>query len=267
MTLHIYPHIRNHAFYQVYALIFLFLLILYPAILQAADNGSSAVQVHAVHAEDSSPNPDKVTESWHPPHVVKVWTTSHKGRIFRVTQLPRCEHLEMKIAYTPQGETVKQAQRRLGGVAAMSGSFHHPQTYSLADFLQRNGSVLSAARTGRHYLAANTDGSLSISGDYTSIKGKPDISALALGQRLVPLRRDGFSLAFMNKVTDRMAVGMNNNFLFIVQGKSDIWKLAHFMEHKLPVNVAVNSDGGHVVRGVAPVHVVFRWKISESILL
>jgi hypothetical protein len=83
---------------------------------------------------------------------------------------------------------------------------------------------------------------------------------MALGQRLIPLQRDGFSLAFMNRVTDRMAIGVNDYFIFIVQGKSSIWRLADFMRRKLPCKTAINSDGGHVVRGKAPVHIVFRWK-------
>ena len=64
----------------------------------------------------------------------------------------------------------------------------------------------------------------------------------------------------MNRVTDRMAIGVNSNFIFIVQGRSDIWRLADFIGHKLPVTTAINCDGGHVVRGKAPVHIVFRWR-------
>jgi hypothetical protein len=208
-------------------------------------------------------NPTPKRKAWHPPHIVKVWTTEHKGRIFRVIQLPRCEHIEAVITYNPAGETVAQAKEILGGVAAMTGSFHHPKTFALADFLQKNGCVYASAVTGRHFLAMHEDGRLTISNDYNSIKGKPGVSALALGQRLVPLQYDGFSVAFMNRVTDRMAIGMNNNFIFIVQGKSDIWRLADFMNNKLPCNIAINSDGGHVVKGIAPVHVVFRWKSSK----
>ncbi len=198
--------------------------------------------------------------AWHPPHVVKVWMTTHKGRTFRVTQLPRCEHLETLITYDGSGETVEQAKRRTGGVAACTGSFHNSQTMVLADFLQRKGSIVSPARTGRSYMAVFADGSLDISGDYSAVKGVSGVSALALGQRLLPFQTDGFSTAFMNKVTDRMAVGLNRNFIFIVQGRSDIWRLAHFFAHELPATTAINCDGGHVVRGKGPVHIVFRWK-------
>ena len=53
---------------------------------------------------------------------------------------------------------------------------------------------------------------------------------------------------------------MESGHAFIVQGKSDIWRLAEFMQEKLHVDVAVNADGGHVVHGRAPVHIVFRWR-------
>ncbi|MDH7602554.1 MAG: hypothetical protein QHI38_10465 [Armatimonadota bacterium] len=203
-------------------------------------------------------------DSWHPPHVVKVWMARHKGRVFRIIQLPRCEHLETVITYNPSGETLRQAKVRVGGVAAVTGSYHHPRSLALADFLQRDGCVLAGARTGRSLLVINRDGTLDISNEYAQIKGQPGISALALGQRLVPLQQDGFSKAFMNRVTDRMAIGVNRHFIFIVQGKSDIWRLAHFIKTKLPVRTAVNSDGGHVVRGRAPVHIVFRWRQLKS---
>ncbi len=199
-------------------------------------------------------------DTWHPPHIVKVWMAKHRGRVFRIVQLPRCEHLETVITYNPSGETLKQAKARIGGVAAVTGSYHHPQSMALADFLQRDGCVLAGARTGRCLLVINRDGTLDISDEYAGIKGQPGISALALGQRLVPLQQDGFSLAFMNRVTDRMAIGINRHFIFIVQGKSDIWRLAHFIRTKLPVRTAINSDGGHVVKGKAPVHIVFRWR-------
>lgn len=198
--------------------------------------------------------------AWHPPHTVKVWMARHKDRTFRITQLPRCEHLEMVISYEPSGETLARAKQRLGGVAACTGSFHHPQTMALADFLQRNGSVLAASRTARCVISNGDMGRLDISDDISCVVRKSGVNALKLGQRLVPLQHDGFTTAFMNRQTDRMAIGLNSNFIYIVQGKSDIWRLAHFMGTKLPLSSAVNSDGGHVVRGKAPVHLVFRWK-------
>jgi len=209
-----------------------------------------------------SPPPAAAQKKWHPPHVVKVWMARHKGRTFRVIQLPRCEHLETVITYDPSGETLKRAKLRVGGIAAVTGSYHHPQSMALADFLQRDGCVLAAARTGRCLVTVDRDGLLDISPEYASIKGASGVSALALGQRLVPFVPDGFSTAFMNRVTDRMAIGLNRNFIFIIQGRSDIWRLAHFIRTKLPVRTAVNSDGGHVVRGKAPVHIVFRWRRS-----
>ena len=203
--------------------------------------------------------PDRKT-LWHPPHVLKVWLTTFRGRTYRVTQLPRCEHVETLISYKPRGETLCEAKNRLGGIAASTGSFHNPKSMVLADFLQRKGTIICPARTGRCFVAVDGKGALSISGDYNTIKGDARFSAIALGQRLVPLMKDRFSLAFMNKVTDRMAVGLNKNFVFIVQGKSSIWRLAQFMQTQLPVETAINCDGGHVVRGKGPVHLVFRWR-------
>ncbi len=197
---------------------------------------------------------------WHPPHVMKVWLTTFRGRTYRVTQLPRCEHLEALIRYNPRGETLSEARKLLGGIAASTGSFHHPKSMVLADFLQREGKIICPARTGRCFVTIDGIGVLNISGDYESIKGDPRYSAIALGQRLVPLMRDGFTLAFMNQITDRMAVGLNKSFIFIVQGKTSIWRLSEFMSTQLPINSAINCDGGHVVRGKGPVHIVFRWK-------
>jgi len=196
----------------------------------------------------------------HPKHVVKVWLTTHRGRTFRVIQLPRCEHMEAVIAYEPAGETNEKAKERLDGAAVCTGSFHNSKTMALADFLQRKGSVTSGASTGRWFFAIMGNGELDISDNYMLVKGKAGVSALALGQRLVPLYKDGFSTAFMNRVTDRMALGLSHDYLFIVQGKSDIWRLADFMATKLPCKIAVNADGGHVVRGRSPVHIVFRWR-------
>lgn len=206
----------------------------------------------------------RVHKEWHPPHTIKVWTTVYEGKTFRVVQLPRCEHLETVIAYDPSGETLSHAKTRLNGIAACTGSFHNPRTMAIADFLQKEGAVVQGARTGRCFVAVNSNGKVHISRDYAQIKGQPDVSALALGQSLVPLQMDGFSKGFMNRDTGRMAIGTNSTYLYIVQGKTDIWRLAQFMKQKLPVTRAVNSDGGHVIQGKAPVHVVFRWKNTSS---
>lgn len=200
---------------------------------------------------------------WHPPHDLKVWLTTFRGRTYRVIQLPRCEHLETVISYNPQGETLQEAKKRLGGIAASTGSFHNPKSMVLADFMQSEGSIVCPARTGRSFVAVSRKGAISISGDYNTIKGDPGFSAIALGQRLVPLMRDGFSTAFMNEITDRMAVGVNANFIFIVTGKTSIWRLSEFMHTNLPLTSAINCDGGHVVRGKGPVHLVFRWKSQQ----
>jgi hypothetical protein len=195
--------------------------------------------------------------------MVKVWLTTHRRRTFRVIQLPRCEHTEAVIAYDRRGETKEEAKERLDGVAVCTGAFHNSRSMALADFYQRDGSILSGARTGRWFLAVMNDGHMDLSGDYGLYKGTPGVSAMALGQRLAPtLHKDGFSTRFMNRVTDRMALGMSRNYIFIVQGRSDIWRLADFMQKELPCHVAVNCDGGHVVRGRSPMHIVFRWRES-----
>lgn len=196
----------------------------------------------------------------HPAHVVRRWTETYKGRTFAVIELPRCEHVEAVFSHVPSGETRLDARDRLGGFAVCTGSFHHPRTMVLADFLQKDGSIVSGATTGRWFFAATEGGHFTISDNYALLKGRPGVSAIALGQRLVPLHRDGFSKRFMNEVTERMALGLSEDHIYIVRGKSDIWRLASFMKDRLPVTIAINSDGGHVVRGKAPVHIVFRWK-------
>lgn len=215
---------------------------------------SIAPKVYVYHSE---PQP---AARPHPRHAVKVWLTSHRGRTFRVTQLPRCEHMEAVIAYYPGAETKEQAMRRLGGVAVSTGSFHNPSNLKLVDFVQSQGDIISGATTGRWFLAILGNGELDISDSYMLVKGKSGVSALALGQRLVPLHQDGFSRTFMGAVTDRMALGLSHDYTFIIQGKASIWTLADFIRSTLPVKIALNADGGHVVKGRSPVHIVFRWR-------
>jgi hypothetical protein len=196
----------------------------------------------------------------HPTHAVRRWTEKYRGRTFAVIELPRCEHVEAVFSYEPSGETKDRARDRLGGFAVCTGSFHHPRTMDLADFLQKDGAIVSSATTGRWFFAVTSGGHFTISNNYGLLKGRAGVSAIALGQRLVPLHQDGFSRKFMNQVTERMALGLSDDRIYIVRGKSDIWRLAEFMQKRLPVAIAINSDGGHVVRGRAPVHIVFRWK-------
>jgi len=200
----------------------------------------------------------------HPSHEVKVWVARFKGRNLHVARLPRCKHLQAVITNEPSGETRERAKQRVGGVASMTGTFHHPRTLSLADFLQRDGAIESAAHTGRWFLVILADGSVDITGNYAAYEGKSGVSAMALGQRLVPLHQDGFSTHFMNQVTERMAIGLTRDCIYLVEGKTDIWRLATFMQDKLHVTIAINSDGGHVVRGRAPVHLVFRWRKAPT---
>ena len=208
----------------------------------------------------AAPSPDPAPPAGHPRHIVKTWLTTYRGRTFRVTQLPRCEHMDAVISYAPRGETKERAKARLNGVAVSTGAFHNPSSMALADFYQRDGSIRSSATTGRWFFAIMDNGEMHLSGDYALLKGRSGVTALALGQRLVPFHRDGFSKAFINQVTDRMALGMSDDYIFIVQGKSDLWRLSDFIRKKLPCHIALNADGGHVVRGKAPVHIVFRWR-------
>jgi hypothetical protein len=180
--------------------------------------------------------------------------------VVQQTRLPRCLHIELVIADNPAGETKEQAEKRLGGIAVLTGSFHHPRSMAIADFLQNRGEVIQEPTTSRWFLAVTKDGDVDISHNYALFKGRSGVSALALGQRLVPFHEDGFSRAFMGQITERMAIGLNKDSIFIVQGKSDIRRLAEFVERKLQCHTAINSDGGHVVRGKAPVHIVFRWR-------
>lgn len=210
----------------------------------------------------SQPIPPPV--QYHPPHIVKVWITEYRGKAYRTIQLPRCEHLEAVLTYEPSGETLRQAQERMGGVAASTAGFCHPTSYSLADFIQRQGRQLTNARTGRWMFVIFEDGSTDLSGNYMLIKKKAGVTAIALGQRLVPLERDGFSRSFMNRHTDRMAIGMRKHFIYIVSGKSDIWTLSRFMDEVLECKVAINCDGGHIVRGKSPTHIVFRWRTNGN---
>jgi len=195
---------------------------------------------------------------------LKTWTTRYKGRAFHVVQLPRSDQLEAVISYEPAGETRARAMQRLGGIATLTGSFHHPRTLALADFLQKNGTIVSGATTGRSFLSINQQGAVDISRDYNTLKGRAGVSAMALGQRLIPFHQDGFSKAFMNAQTARMAIGLSRDSIYLVEARTDIWRLAAFMKNKLPCTTAINSDGGHVVQGRAPVHLVFRWRHATS---
>lgn len=195
---------------------------------------------------------------WHPEHRVKVWMAKFHGRIFRTVQLPRCEHIEMVITYVPApGETCVQAKRRTGAIVACSGSYHHPQSMALADFLSRSGHVLAGRRTQRGILTSDPPQVADIL-DHV-VRGK-QVDAVALGSRLVPFSLDGFPRSFANEQTDRMAIGLTKGYVFVVQGKSDLWRLSAFMREALGCSKAINADGGHVVKGRGPVHIAFRWR-------
>jgi len=185
------------------------------------------------------------------------------GFVFRTVQMPRCEHIQAVITYNPSGETGERAKIRMRGIVAATASYHNPQTMSLADFLQRDGRILSSRQTGRWFFAG-FNGSPRIGGNYLLVRQKKGVDVVAMGSRLVPFHLDGFSQSFANKVTDRMAVGMSKTRIFVVQGKANLWKLSGFMKEKLRCRLAINGDGGHVVRGKSPVHIVFRWRATSN---
>ena len=133
----------------------------------------------------------------------------------------------------------------------MTGSYHHPQSMALADFFQKEGRVLSARSTSRGILTSSNNQVADILDDIVRGEG---VHALALGSRLVPFQLDGFSVAFANQQTDRMAIGLTKGYIFIVQGVSDLWRLSRFMRDGLGASQAINADGGHVVKGRGPVH-------------
>jgi hypothetical protein len=216
-------------------------------------------RAQALEARPKRPRP------YHPPHVVKVWMVEHRGRVFRCIQLPRCEHMEAILSLDWNGQTLEQAKKRHGGVAACTDGFIHSRNLTPADFLQANGRRLSRAVTGRWMLVIQQSGALDIHGNYFLVKGKEGVTAAALGQRLVPLAYDGFSKAFMNRVTERMGIGLTNHHIFIAAGRSDIWRFSKLFSEVLHCKVAINTDGGHVVRGRSSTHIVFRWKTQQPI--
>ncbi len=146
--------------------------------------------------------------AYHPPHALKVWVLRHRGRVFRCIQLPRCEHVEALLAYNWNGETMRQAKRRLGGVAVCTDGFVHSTSYAPADFLQDRGRTLSRAATGRWMFVINSTGEMDIHGNYMLVKGQKGVTAAALGQTLVPFKHDGFSMAFIYRVSDRLGIGL-----------------------------------------------------------
>lgn len=200
---------------------------------------------------------------FHPQHQMIVWTTRYKERIFRVIKLPRCEHLETIITYFPEGETKEQARNRLGGIASCSAAFYDPKTNKPVDYFRKDGHKITGRAVGRWFLAIFPDGSLEISGDHSLLGKNPTINALSLGQRLVPFHHDSFSVGFANLLTDRMALSFSQHYLYIVQGKSNLWLMGRFIKDKLYSTEAINTDGGHSVKGRSPFHLVFRWKTDQ----
>ncbi len=228
--------------------------------LQAHDVAREHHIQHAkVYASQGAPK-----DTYHPPHRVKVWMLRYRGRVFRIVQLPRCADIQVILSFAPRGETLLRAKKRLGGVAVCTDGFVHSTSYALADFLQDRGRQLSRAATGRWMLVIYDTGKLDISANYMFVKGNRGVTAAALGQRLVPLQKDGFTLAFMNRDTDRMGIGLSRHHIFIAAGTSDIWRFSKLFQDVLHCRVAINTDGGHVVRGKTSTHIVFRWRPNPA---
>ena len=206
----------------------------------------------------------------HPKHIVKVWTTTyrytnpttHKTRkkIFRVTMLPRCEHIEVFPTFMPTGETKEKAMKRLNGVAVCTSAYYNPANYRAVDFFRRDGKIIVGCEVGRSCLAIHPSGYIDISNDYNFIKSNNNIDAVALGQMLNPFKYDGFSKSFAGRVTDRMGIGLTENNIYIVQSCTDLYLMSKFFINVLQCDKAINTDGGHVVKGISPYHLVFRWK-------
>jgi len=205
------------------------------------------------------PQPEKKPKK-HPSHKVVVWTTEYRDRTFRVIKLPRCEHIQTIITYNPAGETKEEAKERVGGIAVCSASFYDPKTMKPVDFFRSEGTEIVGRQVGRWFLAIFPDGQLEITNDYDMLRADPAIDAVALGQRLVPFHHDGFTTEFANRVTDRMALGFSRERIYIVQGNSDLWVMGEFMDEVLYCDIAINTDGGHSVKGISPFHLVFKWK-------
>lgn len=199
----------------------------------------------------------------HPSHQVIIWTTRFHGRIFRVIKLPRCEHIQTIITYKPPGETKEEAKKRLQGAAVCTASFYHRRLSRPVDFFRRLGRRITGqeVKTKRYFLAIYPDRHLEISKDYKKLASNDKVDLIALGQRLVPFHHDGFSAAFANERTDRMALGLTENRIYLVQARTDLWRLGKFLEKRLSCQIAVNCDGGHAVKGKSPFHLVFRWKV------
>lgn len=206
----------------------------------------------------------KTTPSRHPRHQMVVWTTKYKGVIFRVIKLPRCEHLETIITYFPSGETKEQAKKRLEGNAVSTACFYNRQTLKPVDFFRRYGQEIIGKEKGRKVLLILENGHLEITGDYDYVRQKPNADAIALGQQLVPFCYDDFSIRFANLETDRMALDFSKNYLYIIQGRTNLWRLSKFIKEKLYCDTAINTDGGHAVKGKSPFHLVFRWKKDQK---
>lgn len=204
-------------------------------------------------------------KEFHPKHQVKVWTRTYKykgkKRIYRIIQLPRCEHLQTAITYYPisQGETVNQAKIRNNAVAACTASFMNPKNCRAVDFLRIDGQIIVGKEVGRPFLAID-QGQGIISNDYNWLKNDCSVDAAALGQMLEPFQFDGFTVSFSNKITDRMGIGLTKHYIYIVQGKTDLWMMSRFFKEELKCDFAINTDGGHVVKGKSRYHAIFYWK-------
>ena len=205
------------------------------------------------------------SDSAHPRHQVVCWTTKYKGTTFRVIKFPHCRHVETIISDNPPGETVRHAKKRWHGFAASTACFYNTKTLLPVDFFRRNGKIKVGREVGRRILAISKVEPLKIQNSLDFLRSKLTSDALALGSLVKPFSLDGFSIAFANINTDRMSLALSPKYLYIVQAKTNLWKMSQFTKERLPCNAAINTDGGHAVKGKSPYHLVFRWKNRSSL--
>ena len=200
------------------------------------------------------PLPDPPPErKWHPRHQSKTWLTKYRGRIFRTTQLPRCEHVEMLVTYHPApGVTRAQVKQRTGAIVVCTGSYHHPQTMALADYLQRDGRVLMARRTQRFMLTSDTTKVVDILDEI--IRGN-EVSACP-ASRLCRLLMVSRSRSPTGRPTAWQSA--SPKAIFVVQGLRPV-------APRLEVSAAYDQRRWRAWPRSRLVHIAFRWRKSRRV--
>ncbi len=200
----------------------------------------------------------------HPSHEVLVSVVRYQHRIFHVVRLPRCEHLEAVITNEPSGETLAQAKQRMGGVASIPAPSMTP-TASLSPISSSATAPSNPAPPPAAGCSSSPPTASSTSPATTrSTKASPASPRWPWASASSPSTATASTTSCMKRRTERMAIGLTKEDIYLVEANTDIPRLAAFMKNKLKVEIALNSDGGHVVHGNAPVHLIFRWRRSPS---